>query len=287
MAQRFDDIESRIADVAEALTPAERDIAAVIAEDPTAVAFATVAELAGRAATSGPTVVRFATKLGFDGYTEMQAATRRSLAEHITTPTDRIRRQHHGSAWSAAQAALTTAIASTSDELDDERLDTLATPIVDSSGAVWIVASETSSPVAHVLAANLRLVRPGVRHLFGSPAAIAAAIVDAGPDDVVIAIDFQRYEQTVTATTRLLADAGVTVVALTDGPLSPLTRLAHRWVTIPVPAVGPFDSALPVLAVVEALAAEVASRLRRDATGRLDRIEHAWADYDVFGRAPR
>ena len=279
-------IDDRIAAVGDALTPAERRIAAVVASDPTAAAFATVAEFAARAETSPPTVVRFATKLGFDGYTSFQAATRRSVSEQITTPTDRIRRRPAGNARTAALAALTTAITTASTDLDDERLAALAAPIVNGSGALWIVASETSSPAAHVMAANLRLVRRQVRHLDGSPAAIATAVVDAGPDDVVIAIDFERYEQNVVSTTRLLADAGAKVVALTDGPLSPLAHLADRWIAIPVPAVGPFDSALPVLAVVEALSAEVAAGLRSDATVRLDRIERAWDTFDVFGPTP-
>ena len=51
-----------------ALTPAERRVAAVVADDPEAVAFGTVADVARRSGASGATVVRLATKLGFDGF---------------------------------------------------------------------------------------------------------------------------------------------------------------------------------------------------------------------------
>jgi len=57
------------------LTPAERRVAAVVADDPEAVAFGTVADVARRAGTSGATVVRLAAKLGFDGFVELQAGT--------------------------------------------------------------------------------------------------------------------------------------------------------------------------------------------------------------------
>ena len=48
--------------------------------------FDTVAELARRAQVSGPTVVRFATRLGFSGYPEFQRALRGDLARRIDSP---------------------------------------------------------------------------------------------------------------------------------------------------------------------------------------------------------
>src|SRR4051812_5782305 len=60
-------IHGRISEAGPRLTTAERKVADVIAADVDAVAFATVAELARKAHTSGPTVVRLAVKLGFSG----------------------------------------------------------------------------------------------------------------------------------------------------------------------------------------------------------------------------
>ena len=65
-------IEERIAAVGVRLTPTERRIAKTVLEDPTLLAFGTVSDLATRVATSPPSVVRFATKLGFDGYADLQ-----------------------------------------------------------------------------------------------------------------------------------------------------------------------------------------------------------------------
>lgn len=282
MATLLAEIDKRIADVAEALTPTERRIASLLSDDPTAVAFLTVADLAGRVGTSPPTIVRFATKLGFVGYGELQSSAQRDLTARLGTPTERIQQAPPADASAAARRAAKDALEETFAGLDQRLLPSMAGTIAGTSGAVWIVASETSSPVAHILAANLRLIRTGVRHLDGSTAAVAAAIVEAEPGDAVIAIDFERYETTVVETTTRLAEAGATVVALTDGPLSPLATLADRWAAITVPAVGPFDSALPVLAVVEALTAEVAALIRDDAAVRLDRIEQSWLAYGVF-----
>lgn len=276
------DIDARISRVSETLTPAERRIVSLLAEDKTAAAFLTVAELAQRVDSSGPTVVRFATKLGFAGYSDLQAAARQALAERINTPTERIRQKPALDSLTAAHQSVTSAVESTFSDVGANLVRTLAKAVAKCRGSVWIVASETSSPVAHILAANLRLIRPGVRHLGGSAAAVAAEIVEATKADVVIAIDFDRYERAVVATTEQLKKSGATIVAVTDGPLSPLAAVADHWAPVTVPAVGPFDSALPVLAVVEALTAEVASQLRDQAAVRLDRIEQSWLAYEVF-----
>src|SRR5262245_39461231 len=78
--------------IAEAhLSPAERKVAEVVGRDPEAIAFGTVAEVAARAGTSGPTVVRFAERLGYDGFVGLQAAVRATLSERLRPAVERIR----------------------------------------------------------------------------------------------------------------------------------------------------------------------------------------------------
>ena len=69
-------IQDLIASVNERLTPTERRIAEAVLEDPTLLAFGTVSGLADRVGTSRPSIVRFATKLGFEGYSDLQKRAR-------------------------------------------------------------------------------------------------------------------------------------------------------------------------------------------------------------------
>ncbi|MGH9136797.1 MAG: MurR/RpiR family transcriptional regulator, partial [Acidimicrobiales bacterium] len=73
------------------LSPAERKVVAAVLNDPASVAFGTVAALAERSGTSGPTVVRVARKLGFDGFREMQAAVREEVGGHLRPAAERLR----------------------------------------------------------------------------------------------------------------------------------------------------------------------------------------------------
>ena len=62
------------------------------------------------------------------------------------------------------------------------------------------------------------------------------------------------------ASARLLADAGVAVIAITDNPLSPLVELTDTWCEVEIPAIGPFDSSVPVVAIAELLVRKVVAR---------------------------
>jgi DNA-binding MurR/RpiR family transcriptional regulator len=54
------------------LSPAERRVGQIVAEDPAAAAMLTITELAARAQTSETTVIRFCRTLGFAGYPELR-----------------------------------------------------------------------------------------------------------------------------------------------------------------------------------------------------------------------
>ncbi|HMC51484.1 MAG TPA: hypothetical protein VKI64_01905, partial [Acidimicrobiales bacterium] len=77
------------------------------------------------------------------------------------------------------------------------------------------------------------------------------------------------------------------IVAVSDGPLSPLARRATVSFTVAAESAGPFDSHVGELALVNALLAGVAARLRSAAGDRLGVIESAWADSSVLVPGPR
>ena len=105
---------------------------------------------------------------------------------------------------------------------------------------------------------------------------------DAGPGDAAVVMDFFRYRRQVTEAARVLANAGTAIVAITDSPLSPLVELTDNWCEIEVPAIGPFDSSVPIVAACELLVARVAEDLKEDATNRIDRIEALWDSFEAF-----
>jgi DNA-binding MurR/RpiR family transcriptional regulator len=266
-----------VAAVSHELTPTQRRIAEAVLAEPTLLAFGTVSDLADRVGTSRPSIVRFANKLGFQGYTLLQQHVRSDLSQQLSRPSERIRQDDK--TGPPVRDVINGGIASVLDAFEDGRIAELAAPVVHAE-KVWILSGETSRAGAHALYSGLSMVRPKVRaleeHSFGTD------LSDAGPQDVAVVFDFFRYRRQVVTATRVLANAGVNIIAISDSPLSPLVELADSWCQIEVPAIGPFDSSAPIVVMCELLVARVAQELKDDAKNRIDQIEALWKDTDAF-----
>jgi DNA-binding MurR/RpiR family transcriptional regulator len=263
------------------LTPAERRVAAVVADDPEAVAFGTVADVARRAGASGATVVRLATKLGFDGFVELQASVRDEMARRLRPASERIRRPAPGDVLGTALAVEMANVATTLEGVERAAFDTAVALLCGrgarrGSGRVVVLSGDASSGLASLFGEELSMLRPGVVVASGSEVRVARVLADVGPSDVMVVIDLARYDKAVLDAAGRAAERGATLVTLTDSALSPLASSAAASFTASVTGAGPFDSHVGLLALANALLAGVAARLRRSATDRLDQVESAW-----------
>lgn len=270
-------IAALIAATSDRLTPTERRIAQAVLAEPTLLAFGTVSSLAEHVETSRPSIVRFAHKLGFDGYTQLQENVRTRLSQRLFRPADRIRQDD--APTSPARTVLAQAISGVLAAVEGNQLALLAAPLVRAEN-VWIISGETSRAGAHALVSGLSIVRPSV-HLVEEHSS-SADLAGADPRDAAVIFDFFRYRRHAVRSARTLSDLGVEIVAITDGPLSPLAALADTWCELTVPAIGPLDSSVPAVAIAELLVAQVAYELHDEATGRIDRIEALWEETETF-----
>ncbi len=270
-------IQDLIASVGERLTPTERRIARIVLENPTLLAFGTVSDLATRVETSRPSIVRFATKLGFEGYTDMQEWVRDGVARQLSSPSHRIRQ--HDAAVATVHQAIEEAIHQTLLALDEDRLDALA-PSLARAENVWIISGETSMAGAHALFSGLSMSRSNVHLVLEH--STGRELASAATGDTAVVFDFARYRRHSVTTARALADLGVEIVAITDGPLSPLASIAHSWCELKIPAVGPFDSSIPAVVAAELLVFRVVRELGDEARERIDQLETMWRATGTF-----
>lgn len=270
-------IQDLIAAAGDRLTPTDRRIAEAVVADPSLLAFGTVTDVAGRAGTSPPSVVRFAGRLGFDGFRDLQAHVRERVSRQLGRPSERIR--HDKSPLGRVRGAVERAVGTAFEALEDARLEALAAPVADAR-SVYVVSGETSMAGAHVLCSGLRMVRPNV--VMVEEHSTGRDLSSAGPGDTAVVIDFPRYRRKSTLAARTLADLGVSVVAVTDGPLSPLAALTDTWVGLEIPAVGAFDSSVPAVIAAELLVARVTRMLGGSARERIDQVEALWEATGTF-----
>ncbi|AYF29456.1 transcriptional regulator [Micromonospora tulbaghiae] len=246
------------------LTPTQRRIAHCLVRHAGAAAYLSAAEVAGLAGVSQPSVTRFAMALGHDGY----PALRRRLRELTVT----------GSAGPAGGNALQRAV-----HAERDNLDRLAAQLADAgrvaevgkllaaSRPLPVLGLRAAAPLAAYFAYFAAKVHPDVRVLDDGGSMLVDRLdqaVAAGAT-AMLAFVLPRYPRETLDALREARDAGLTVVAITDSPVSPATE--HAEVVLPA-AVGadlvfdlhtaPMTLAMVVLqAICDAAPAETQNRL--------------------------
>jgi len=275
-------VGDRIVDVKNALPPSERRVAELVLADPEAVAFGTVAEVATTAETSGPTVVRLATRLGYGGFADLQDAVRSEIGERLRPAADRIRERPVHNALGRSLAADLENVHATLEAVEPAAFRTAVTLLTAPSRPVAVLSGEATHGIAHVLATDLAMLRRGVDLVAGSEVAVGRALALLPPRAVIVAVDLRRYERWVLRAVSAASARGAKLIAVTDSAISPLATDADAAFVVAAASPGPFDSQVGTLSLVNALVAAVAARLRRSATGRLDRVEAAWREADAL-----
>ena len=246
------------------LTPTQRRIAHCLVRHAGAAAYLSAAEVAELAGVSQPSVTRFAMALGHDGY----PALRRRLRELTVT----------GSAEPAAGNALQRAV-----HAERDNLDRLAAQLADAgrvaevgkllaaSRPLPVLGLRAAAPLAAYFAYFAAKVHPDVRVLDDGGSMLVDRLDQAAAAGATALLAFvlPRYPRETLDALREARDAGLTVVAITDSPVSPATE--HAQVVLPA-AVGadlvfdlhtaPMTLAMVVLqAICDAAPAETQNRL--------------------------
>jgi DNA-binding MurR/RpiR family transcriptional regulator len=279
-------VVDRIMTQSDRLTATERKIAAVVADEPQAIAFGTVAAVAQKAGTSGPSVVRLAVKLGYEGFVDLQAEVQAELAKQLGPARERIRQRPPGDLIGQVATAEQDNVAQTLHRLSHDALNRVASRMADAGRRIWVFPGTETAPIGTAMVNQLSQLRERVALLGGSEVAVSRALAALAPSDVLVAIDIHRYERSLVSIVRWAKMRGAEVIALTDSPLSPLAGVAHETFFISARGVGPFDSMTGGLALANTLVAAVAVHLRESAAARLDAIETAWADARVLVAEP-
>jgi DNA-binding MurR/RpiR family transcriptional regulator len=272
------DVGERIGIHRDELSPAERQVAEVVLRDPQGVAFGTVAQVASLAETSGASVVRLATRLGYRGFSELQGAVQAAIGQQLGPAVERIRAERGSDVVSRTLRAELGNVQRTLEGADPEAFAAAVGLLADERRPVRVLAGDAEAGIGAMCASLLSMLRDDVAEVGGSDAAVVRQLGPLAEGAVVVAIDLRRYERWVVEHARRAADGGARVVALTDSVLSPLAALATVSLTVAAEGAGPFDSHVGTLALVNALATGVAGRLRETATRRLERLESLWQE---------
>jgi DNA-binding MurR/RpiR family transcriptional regulator len=268
------------------LSPAERKLARVLLASYPIAGLESVAKFAERASVSPPTVTRFITKLGFRGYPEFQEVLLHEVQARLSSPLARYRdeRQRTGgdSLLSDALEISIQNLKATLDVLSSRDLGETIELLSDLRRGVMVLGGRVSAPLARYLAGQLHLLRPGIGLVDAERSAPAQQLIDLKKSDVLVIFDYRRYQADTIESARVAAAQGCNVVLFTDPWLSPASAFARQVLVTSVETVGPFDSLVGAMAVVETVVAAVLRKLGPRAEARMQSLERLRAG-DVIG----
>jgi len=279
--------DSRVGEVVrqrlDSLSPAERRLARVLLASYPIAGLESVARFAERAGVSPPTVTRFITKLGFRGYPEFQENLRHEVQARLSSPLARYRDEpKRDSAVNAALEASTHNLKATLELLSERDMKEAVELLADVRRRIMVLGGRVSATLARYLAAQLHLLRPGIGLVDAERTAPAQQLIDMRKTDVLVLFDYRRYQPDTIECARVAAGRGCGVILFTDPWLSPASAFSRQVLVTSVETVGPFDSLVGAMAVVEAVVAAVLRRLGPRAESRMQSLERLRAG-DVLG----
>ena len=180
------------------LTRAERQLAGILLGNYPVSGMGTIAELAGRAQVSPPTVLRLVSKIGFNGFAEYQAALRQELEARISNPITK-----HDN-WSATAPdthilneftdAVIGNIRQSLAQIDHQSFDAACALMADTDRKLFISGGRISGRIADYLYLHMQVMRPHVKRIDASSNAWPHDILDLKQGDVLCVFDIRRYE---------------------------------------------------------------------------------------------
>jgi DNA-binding MurR/RpiR family transcriptional regulator len=272
----------------DSLSPAERKLARVLLASYPIAGLESVARFAERAHVSPPTVTRFITKLGFRGYPEFQETLRHEVQARLSSPLTRYRDDQPArgtdSVLNDALEDSSHNLKATLDVLSHRDVNEAVELIADVRRRVMVLGGRVSAPLARYLAGQLHLLRPGIGLVDAERTAPAQQLIDMRKGDLLVVFDYRRYQADTIETARLASAQGCNVILFTDPWLSPASGFARQVIVASVDTIGPFDSLVGAMAVVEGVVAAVLSRLGPRAQSRMQSLERLRAK-DVLADA--
>jgi DNA-binding MurR/RpiR family transcriptional regulator len=275
-------VQRRVRERMEDLSASERKVARTLLASYPAAGLESAADLAKQARVSTPTVLRFVTRLGYQGYPDFQRVLIREVHERMGSPLAQYDEQEERRGGQQflpyASSTFVTTVQETFDNVPRHDFVRAVDLLADSKRQIRLLGGRFSHVLAEYLAAHLHIMRNDVVCLSAGDMSRAAALLDASRRDVFVVFDYRRYQRTTIELATDAAAAGASIVLMTDQYLSPIADVAEAVLPARVDAPSPFDSLVPAMALVESLVAGVSDKRGETTRKRVRRLEELRTD---------
>jgi DNA-binding MurR/RpiR family transcriptional regulator len=268
---------------ADRLPPQQHAIADYLLEHLQVVPFLSIPELARRTGASEATVVRFAQRIGYEGFSDLKMALVEILQQRLGPEATPPEIDADGDVLEAVATLEIANIRRSVDVLDRAVFAAVAESVF-SATHTYTFGLGVSAHLAELAAYTLTQI--GVRATplstrFSSPVEQAVAL---RPGDLLLVLSFPPYSRQTLELLDAAAGRGATTLAFTDRLTSPAARRARLVLPVRSDNMMFTNAIAAVTVVLNALSTEIASRHRGEAIDAISHINRVLADDpDVVG----
>ena len=252
-------ILERLANELTELTPEARKAATYVLENPRDVGVSTVREIAQAANVKPNTVVRMARQVGFEGYEDFREPFRDAIRSGAADFPDRARWLQDisksgdlGGLYADMVRDVMTNIEETFASISTDDLKTAAEAIW-SARRVFTLGVGVNNSVARNFT---YLASTGMTEFHAIPRPGSTPVDDlawADGNDILIAVTCKPYRSEVVEAVAIAKEQGMTIVALSDSPASPIIRMADHGFVVSVETPQFFPSSVSIITLLETL----------------------------------
>ena len=228
-------IVARAPDLPKRLT----QVAAYALRHPDEMAFGTAASIAGAADVQPSTLVRFSQAMGYQGFSELQEVFRSRLRGRVPDYGERMAQLRRHALAASKPALLLQGFAEAAErslaemraKFDGAVLER-AVDLLSAADTLYLLGLRRSYPITSYMA--YAFGKLGVKCvLIGGTGGLAPeSLRFSGAGDALLAVSFAPYASDTVALAAATAARGVPIVAITDGPFSPLAQSASLWLEV-------------------------------------------------------
>ena len=261
----FDSLRQVIRDRFQELSPHLQRIARASLEEPNVFALSTTSKIAESLSIQPSTLIRFSKEFGFSGFSELQSIFRQRLIEGEPTTREQVLSETSAGPQEV-EDVLRNVVDASIEALQKLRteanLDDIAQAVVMLREArhIYVAGLRRARPIADYLVYGfLRTEKPSSLLDFAGGMA-GPQVSTIGTSDVLVAIAFPPYA---TPVVNAVMDANVSgrkVIAITDGPDSPLSLNAQIKLFVDADAKAPLQPVSGPMGLVQALLLLVGQR---------------------------
>ncbi len=281
--QDMQDMIDRLNQSGKRLSKGHRKIAQYIVEHYDKAVFMTASKLGESVGVSESTVVRFASAMGYEGYPQLQRSLQ-ELVSHRLTANQRFEMSTEIDPREALGVVLKSDVQNlraTMEQMDVAVFEDVVNRLL-SARAIYVMGLRSAAPLAQFMGYYLNYIFDNV-HLVSSGATdVFEEISKLKENDVLVGISFPRYSTRTLEAMRFAKRCGAQVVAITDGPMSPLADMADATLTARTDMASFVDSLAAPLSLINALLVALGLHRKDALKEHFRQLESIWETYEVY-----